>query len=146
MILSYCGTTMYPKFVYYSTVTSPVLPKFVPFKATVRLINSFPPEHVLIWGTIPAIIIVNMQQLERMQSRAVQIYANNYIYVSLIMCHSIFLTQLVAIHRKLIQFQATCLMYRQYHHSKYIPLSPPFKFGHCHSQYDTKVKYYLLIP
>ena len=96
---------------------------------------------VTVWG--PSLRSNLLQRLQRMQNRAVRLCCNlrKYDHVS-------------AFYHKLnwlplpcfIQFKSLCLMYRQYHHFKCIPLEPPIIFGRT-SLYCTRTPvYFATIP
>ena len=86
-----------------------------------------------VWG--PSLHHNHLQRLNRMQNRAVRLCRNlnKFDHVT---DHYHALRWLPL--EYLIQYRCLCIMNRQYHGHRYIPLCPPLKFGLFH-QYGTRV-------
>ena len=96
---------------------------------------------VVVWG--PSLGSTLLQRLQRMQNRAVRLCCNlrKYDHVSAFY-HRLSWLPLPCF----IQFRSLCLMYRQYHQFKCIPLEPPIVFGRTFSYSTRTPAYFANIP
>ena len=96
---------------------------------------------VTVWG--PSLGSTLLQRLQRMQNRAVRLCCSlrKYDHVSAFY-HRLNWLPLPCF----IQFRSLCLMYRQYHHFKCIPLEPPIVFGRTSSYCTRTPVYFANVP